>query len=139
MPEAAMAYLQHLDMMVHCHCDKIHRVIRDLKLSNMCDPRFAEAILATTYVFSINYKPAGSGAPGDEGLDALNAFVNTFAMQETNNTTMNKIFVFTCYWIFLHDCIWVLTCVCLSVTVALDLTSRTVHPFLSTSSSLRWT
>lgn len=139
MPEAAMAYLQHLEMMVHCHCDKIHRVIRDLKLSNMCDPRFAEAILATTYVFSINYKPAGSGAPGDEGLDALNAFVNTFAMQETNNTTMNKIFVFTCYLFVLHDCIWVLTCVCLSVTVALDLTSRTVHPFLSTSSSLRWT
>ena len=44
-----MAYLQHLQMMVHCHCDNIHRVIRDLKLSNNCDSRITEAVLATTY------------------------------------------------------------------------------------------
>ena len=84
--EAAMAYLQHLQMMVHCHCDKIHRVIRDLKLSNNCDSRITEAVLATTYVWSVNYKPAGTGAFGDEKLDALNGFVNTFAMQETKTT-----------------------------------------------------
>ena len=112
-----MAYLQHLEMMVHCHCDKIHRVIRDLKLSNMCDTRFAEAILATTYAWGVNCKPQGSGAFGDEKLDAINSFVNTFVMQETNNTTLN-----TCYLFFLHDCIWFSMCVCLCVTVAFDLT-----------------
>jgi len=109
MPEAAMAYLQHLEMMVHCHCDKIHRVIRDLKLSNMCDTRFAEAILATTYAWGVNYKPQGSGAFGDEKLDALNSFVNTFVMQETNNTTLNTCYLFFCMIAFGFQCV----CVCL--------------------------
>ena len=129
--EAAMAYLQHLQMMVHCHCDKIHRVIRDLKLSNNCDSRITEAVLATTYVWSVNYKPAGTGAFGDEKLDALNGFVNTFAMQETKTTrhwtkTMFCTCVFSIY-IKLH----------LGFTVCLK--SRAVHSFTNTSSSLHWT
>lgn len=81
--QAGLAYLQHRNLLVHCHCDKIHRLIRDLKLSNGCDPKFNEAVLATTYAWSVNYKPHGSGAFGDEKYDLLANFFDTCVMEDS--------------------------------------------------------
>ena len=69
-------------MLVHCHCDKIHRVIRDLKLSAGCDTRFEECLLATTYIFGVNYKPMSSGAFGDEKTALLSAFLESESMED---------------------------------------------------------
>ena len=60
--------------MIHVSCDKIHRVVRDLKLSTQCDPRFNDAMMASTYAWSVNYKPMGSGAFGDEKHGLLTSF-----------------------------------------------------------------
>ena len=81
--QAGLAYLQHCNLLVHCHCDKVHRLIRDLKLSNGCDPKFNEAVLATTYAWSVNYKPHGSGAFGDEKYDLLANFFDTCVMEDS--------------------------------------------------------
>eukprot|EP00435_Cladocopium_sp_Y103_P019359 s4720_g4.t1 len=39
--------------------------------------RFDEAVLASTYVWSVNYKPHGSGAFGEEKYDLLSSFFDT--------------------------------------------------------------
>jgi hypothetical protein len=49
---------------------------------NGCDPKFNEAVLATTYMRSVNYKPHGSGAFGDEKFDVL-AFFDTCIMEDS--------------------------------------------------------
>ena len=81
--QAGLAYLQHRNLLAHCHCDKVHRLIRDLKLSNGCDPKFNEAVLATKYAWSVNYKPHGSGAFGDEKYDLLANFFDTCVMEDS--------------------------------------------------------
>ena len=83
MAQAALAFLQHRNLLVHCHCDKIHRLIRDLKLSIGCDPKFNEMMLATTYAWSVNYKPHGSGAFGDEKYDVLANFFDSCVMEDS--------------------------------------------------------
>lgn len=80
--QAAMAYLQHRGMMIHCHCDKVHRLIRDIRLAMQCDPRFEDARLATTYAFGVNYKPLSSGAFGDEKHELLSSFFDTCIMED---------------------------------------------------------
>ena len=96
--QAGLAYLQHCNLLVHCHCDKVHRLIRDLKLSNGCDPKFNEAVLATTYAWSVNYKPHGSGAFGDEKYDLLANFFDTCVMEDSLKA--NLIILVLCF--FLH-------------------------------------
>ena len=48
--------------LAHFGWDKFHRVINDMKLSVNTQFGFAQAQLASTYVFSMNYKPFGAGA-----------------------------------------------------------------------------
>ena len=60
---AAMAYLQSLDVLVHCSFDKVHRCIRDLKLASQhASGNFGQTTLMTSFVWSLNYKPFKSGA-----------------------------------------------------------------------------
>ena len=85
------------NLLVHCHCDKVHRLIRDLKLSNGCDPKFNEAVLATTYAWSVNYKPHGSGAFGDEKYDLLANFFDTCVMEDSLKA--NLIILVLCFFL----------------------------------------
>ena len=68
--------------MIHCSCDKIHRMVRDLKLSAQGNKRFSDALLASTYAWSVNYKPHGSGAFGDEKHGLLHAFFESEEMDD---------------------------------------------------------
>ena len=96
--QAGLAYLQHRNLLVHCHCDKVHRLIRDLKLSNGCDPKFNEAVLAATYAWSVNYKPHGSGAFGDEKYDLLANFFDTCVMEDSLKANL----IILVLWFFLN-------------------------------------
>ena len=69
---------------------------RDLKLSNGCDPKFNEAVLATTYAWSVNYKPHGSGAFGDEKYDLLANFFDTCVMEDSLKA--NLIILVLCFF-----------------------------------------
>jgi hypothetical protein len=60
---ASMAYLHSLGLLLHCSFDKVHRCIRDLKLSTQHASRsFKQSSLKTSFVWSLNYKPFKSGA-----------------------------------------------------------------------------
>ena len=73
---AAMAYLQSLDVLVHCSFDKVHRCIRDLKLASQhASGNFGQTTLMTSFVWSLNYKPFKSGAWFEEKKCALNSFL----------------------------------------------------------------
>ena len=86
MAQAALAFLQHRNLLAHCHCDQVHRLIRDLKLSNGCDPKFNDALLATKYAWSVNYKPHGPGAFGD-----------TCVMEDSLKTNLIMLVLCFCY------------------------------------------
>lgn len=58
---AAGAFMISRGVLCHFKWDKIHRLIRDIKLASQRS-RVTEAILMTSFVWSINYKPFGSGA-----------------------------------------------------------------------------
>lgn len=68
---AASAFCQALGMLIKWDYDKIHRLCRDLKKMSF---RLEQCVLACTYMWSINYKPFGSGMFFDEKRNALSAF-----------------------------------------------------------------
>ena len=62
---AGAAYLEnYLGWMVYTKFDKIHRCIRDLKLAAQAVPIFVKTKLWSSYLFSLNKRPFGSGAFG---------------------------------------------------------------------------
>ncbi len=76
---AGIAYANHLCAMIHCKFDKLHRVIRDVKLAlqHACGGLFLKTQLYSTYVWSVNYKPYGTGAFGTQKTWLLNTFLAT--------------------------------------------------------------
>ena len=61
---AAAAFQQSLRKMVWGKFDKIHRIIRDLKLAegHCCGKIFEKTKLWSTYIFGLNNRPFGSGS-----------------------------------------------------------------------------
>ena len=79
---AGMAYaINELQCCTHAKFDKFHRIIRDIKLSisHCCSGVFQKAMLYSSYLWSLNYKPFGSG-----GFSSLkNRLLTTFLATET--------------------------------------------------------
>ena len=71
---AASAFCQSLGMLVKWDYDKVHRLCNDLKSMSF---RLEQCVLACTYMFSVNYKPFGSGLFYDEKRSALDAFLES--------------------------------------------------------------
>lgn len=72
------------DSMMHVKFDKFHRIIRDLKLSyvHCCNGCFQKAQLYSSYLWSLNYKPFGSG-----GCSSLkNRLLTTFLATESEES-----------------------------------------------------
>ena len=61
-------------MLVKWDYDKVHRLCNDLKSMSF---RLEQCVLACTYMFSVNYKPFGSGLFYDEKRSALDAFLES--------------------------------------------------------------
>ena len=74
---AAASFMRHHNYLIHFAWDKIHRLIRDLKLSESSVPGLSQTMLMSSYVMGINYKPFGRGAFFEEKKEALSAFMNT--------------------------------------------------------------
>ncbi len=74
---AGAAFLDHVGAMVHCKWDKIHRCIRDIKLSlsHSCGGLFLKTQLYTSHLWGLNYKPFGTGLLGTQKKEALNTFL----------------------------------------------------------------
>ena len=83
---AGAAFLiHHMHMMVIARFDKIHRLVRDLKLAeNCCKKIWVKAKLWSAYLFSINKRPFGSGANAIE----KEQWMNMFAMQYTADSAL---------------------------------------------------
>ena len=79
---AGMAYaINELQCCMHAKFDKFHRIIRDIKLSisHCCSGVFQKAMLYSSYLWSLNYKPFGSG-----GFSSLkNRLLTTFLATES--------------------------------------------------------
>jgi hypothetical protein len=72
---AGVAYLEYyLEWMVTVKFDKIHRCIRDLKLAAGAVPIFVKTKLWSSYLFSLNKRPFGSGAFGTAKSRLLETF-----------------------------------------------------------------
>jgi hypothetical protein len=77
---AGAAYLEEeRRMMVWCKWDKYHRCIRDINLSISHSARglFLKAQLFTGYLWSVNFKPFGTGTMGTKKREALDFFLAT--------------------------------------------------------------
>lgn len=64
-------------LMMHCHWDKFHRLINDMKLAAdhaVSNGELLQTQLATSYVFSVNYKPFASGSFFEEKKAAMEGF-----------------------------------------------------------------
>ena len=73
---AGVAYLEnYLGWMVIAKFDKIHRCIRDLKLAAQAVPIFSKTKLWSSYLFSLNKRPFGSGAFGTAKSRLLECFI----------------------------------------------------------------
>jgi hypothetical protein len=79
---AGMAYaINELGCCMHAKFDKFHRIIRDIKLSisHCCSGVFQKAMLYSSYLWSLNYKPFGSG-----GFSSLkNRLLSTFLASQS--------------------------------------------------------
>ena len=79
---AGMAYaINELQCCMHTKFDKFHRIVRDIKLSisHSCSGVFQKAMLYSSYLWSLNYKPFGSG-----GFSSLkNRLLTTFLATES--------------------------------------------------------
>ena len=74
---AACSYMKSLQMMVHSDWDYYHRLSNDLKLAaEKC--QMLQSQLAMQYVWSINYRPFGTGAFFQEKQEALEWFLNSY-------------------------------------------------------------
>lgn len=71
---AAGAFMLSKNFLVHIKWDKIHRLVRDCKLAAKV-AKLNEAIAMTSYAWSINYKPYGSGAFFEEKKAVLESFL----------------------------------------------------------------
>lgn len=82
---AGMAFAINVnDSMMHVKFDKFHRIIRDLKLSYLhcCKSCFQKAQLYSSYLWSLNYKPFGSGG----FLTLKNRLLTTFLAVESEQS-----------------------------------------------------
>ena len=82
---AGMAFaINDNDSMMHVKFDKFHRIIRDLKLSYLhcCKGCFQKAQLYSSYLWSLNYKPFGSGG----FLSLKNRLLTTFLTVESEQS-----------------------------------------------------
>lgn len=68
---AASAFCQSQGLLIKWDFDKIHRLIRDIKSMSF---RLEQCVLATTFMWSVNFKPFKSGLFFDEKRNALTAF-----------------------------------------------------------------
>ena len=71
-------------MMMHCHWDKFHRIINDMKLASehaSGNGELLQAQLASSYVFSVNYKPYSSGSFFEEKKAAMEGFFATVSSE----------------------------------------------------------
>ena len=75
---AGFAFLEsYRHMMVTCKWDKFHRVVRDIKLSMArASGLFLKAQLFTAFLWSLNYKPYGTGVHGTKKKEALDYFLS---------------------------------------------------------------
>jgi hypothetical protein len=69
----------HMEAMVHTKYDKLHRIVRDVKLSfqRAAGGVFLKAQVYSSYVWGVNHKPFGSGRFGDNKRRLLNVFLQT--------------------------------------------------------------
>ena len=66
-----------IQAMIHCKWDKFHRVIRDMRLSitHASSGVFLKTQLFTTYIWSVNQKPFGTGCFLTQKNNLLNVFL----------------------------------------------------------------
>ncbi len=83
------AYMDHVGSMVHCKFDKFHRIIRDVKLAleHACEGIFLKAQVFSTYIWSVNAKPFGTGAFGTQKKWLLDTFL---AMHDCDSDVFKK-------------------------------------------------
>lgn len=76
---AGMAYLSSRLSLTHGSWDKIHRLVRDLKLSqeHSKNKTLVKAQLASSYLWSMNYRPFGTGHWYQEKRAIVESFVQT--------------------------------------------------------------
>jgi hypothetical protein len=74
---AAEAYGRFKEMMMHCKWDKIHREIRDWRLSykDACDGVFLKAMIYSNYIWGLNNKPQGTRTYSVLKKRVLNVFM----------------------------------------------------------------
>eukprot|EP00438_Fugacium_kawagutii_P006295 Skav229327 [mRNA] locus=scaffold2598:18229:18771:+ [translate_table: standard] len=73
---ASAAFLPHCGLLLHCQFDKIHRLVRDIKLASKVG-QMSDALMMSSFAWSANYKPFRSGAFFEEKKGILNAFLNS--------------------------------------------------------------
>ena len=81
---AGMAYaINHRGYLVYARFDKLHRVVRDMKLSltHCLKGVFMKAQLFTAYIWGLNYRPYGTGAFFQTKRMMVNSFIE--AVDET--------------------------------------------------------
>lgn len=69
-------------MMVHMSWDKIHRLINDMKHAgeHTSSSELLQSQAASTYVFSVNYKPFSSGSFFEEKKAAMEGFFGSVSL-----------------------------------------------------------
>ena len=69
-------------MMVHMSWDKIHRLINDMKHAgeHTSSSELLQSQAASTYVFSVNYKPFSSGSFFEEKKAAMEGFLGSVSL-----------------------------------------------------------
>jgi hypothetical protein len=74
-----VAFSNHEAAMIHVHWDRFHRIVRDVKLAfaHACGGVFQKAHLYTSYLWSVNRKPYGTGAFGTQKKWLLELFLAT--------------------------------------------------------------
>jgi hypothetical protein len=74
---AAEAYGRFKEMMMHCKWDKIHREIRDWRLSykDACEGVFLKAMIYSNYIWGLNNKPQGTRTYSVVKKRVLNVFM----------------------------------------------------------------
>ena len=77
---AGVAFAQEsMKIMLYAHWDKFHRVIRDINLAlgRSASGLFLKTRIYSAHLWSINFKPWGTGLFGTQKLQLLNAFMGT--------------------------------------------------------------
>lgn len=77
---ASAAFLNHQGLLLHCQFDKIHRLVRDIKLASSA-AKMSEGLAMSSFAWSANYKPFRSGNYFEEKKGILNAFLNSESVE----------------------------------------------------------